>query len=279
MDRNLVKKIGTIDREGLSLSYTSLIPPTAKASVIILHGINDHRGRYLKLQEYLVKAGFANYAYDQRGFGLSGGLRTDIIQYQDFHDDLKVVVKRVRKEQPDQKIFLIGHSLGGAIAGTFCINFPYEVDALVLSAPAYEVPQLSLCLKLLSILLNKTAPTYAISYRSRSGTRSHDPAVDLAVAADPLIASKATPRFYFQFRKMNRLFKECADHILIPTLILQGGADSTIRPEGAKALYERLKNPDKKLLWYDGFYHEAFHEIGREKVVDDLIAWMKERCT
>ena len=265
-----------LDRGAISLSYTALIPKSSKATLVIVHGINDHRGRYLSLQENLAHAGFTTFAYDQRGFGNSGGRRSDIGRYQDFHYDLKAVLAFARKEDPHHPIFIIGHSFGGVVAATFCIDFPREVDGLILSAPAYDVPHLPFYLECIAYLLNFLMPTLAIRYPSPSGTRSHDPTVDRAILEDPLISTRGTPRFYSQFRKMNRHFQKDVEKILLPTLILQGGADPTVRPGGAKTLFQRLKNPDKKLLWYEDFYHEVFHEIGREKVLSDLLAWLEK---
>ena len=269
------KRVGLFDRGAITLSYTALIPDASKGTLIILHGVNDHKGRYLSLQEKLAKAGFANYAYDQRGFGISGGRRTDIARYQDYLYDLKAVVAFTRKAHPNQPIIIIGHSLGGTVAATFCIDFPQEADGLVLSAPAYDVPRLPLYLESAACLLNLLLPTWSIRYASPSGTRSRDPAVDRAVQEDPLITTKGTPRFYIQFRKMNHHLRQHAERITVPTLILQGSADTTIRPEGARTLYKRLKNPRKKLIWYEGFYHEVFHEIGRDRVIADVTAWLE----
>ncbi len=148
----------------------------------------------------------------------------------------------------------------------------------MLSSPAYDVPSLLLPLELLATLLKPLMPTVAIRYPSIRGKRSHDPSVDLAVASDPLIVNKATPRFYVEFRKMNRYFRENVEQIVLPTLILQAGADGIVKPEGAQHLYGRLTHPKKKLIVYENYYHEVFNEIGREKVVTDLVAWLDGLC-
>lgn len=273
-----VRKEGNLKQGEMALSYAALVPPSALAAVLIVHGMNDHKGRYALLQSELAEAGFASFAYDQRGFGLSGGKRADVVRYQDFHDDLKAVLSLLRNTCPDVPVFLLGHSLGGLVSATFCIDNPEAVDGLVLSSPAYRVGSIPFHLEFWVYLIYFVMPSVSIRYPSRNHRRSHDPEVLRAVGADPLIVAKATPRFYFQFRKMNRYLQENAAGIDVPTLILQAGDDEIVVPEGAKVLYACLKNPKKKLLWYDGFYHEIFHEIGREKVVADLIVWLNERC-
>ncbi len=184
------------------------------------------------------------------------------------------MIAKARTATPDGKIVLIGHSLGGAVAATFCIDYPDAVDALVLSSPAFDVPPLPLPLEVLAGSLKFLMPTASISYPSSRGKRSRDPSVDLALASDPLILNKATPRFYVEFKKMKRCFQENAEKIILPTLILQGGADEIVRPEGAKHLHNRLRNPKNKLITYADYRHEVFNEIGREKVINDLVSWL-----
>lgn len=247
--------------------------------MVIVHGITEHKGRYLQLQEDLAKAAYCTYSYDQRGFGLSGGARTDIADYRHYLYDLKAVIAEVRAAAlPDRKVVLLGHSLGGAVAATFCIDYPDAVDALVLSSPAYDVPTLAFPLEQLAALLKFVIPTVVMPYPSTRGKRSRDPSVDLAVSSDPLIVNKATPRFYVEFRKMNRCFRENAEQIILPTLILQGGQDKIVRPEGAQDLFACLTHPKKELITYEDYYHEVFNEIGREKVVADLVSWLDELC-
>ncbi len=273
-DDAMTRSDATIERNQGSLAYTLVTPYTSSAVILIVHGINDHKGRYVLLQEDLAEAGYTSFALDLRGFGLSEGKRTDVARYQDYHDDITAMLEVIRKECPNETVFLLGHSLGGLISTTFCIDHPNRVDALVLSSPAFEVPSLPFYLEMLAFLFYYLMPTAAVSYPSLHHKRSHDPAIANAVAKDPLIVEQATPRFYKQFKEMKAYCQEYADHLELPTLILQAGDDHTVCPEGARAVYERLENPKKKLIWYDGYYHEVFHEMARTKVVVDLIHWL-----
>ncbi len=273
------RESGSIQQGEIALSYLFLRPHPVKATVMIVHGINDHKGRYLDLQENLAAGGFASLAYDQRGFGASGGRRTDVDHYEAYLSDLKAMLHLIREASPEKPTFLLGHSLGGLISATFCIDFPRRdfpegISGLILSSPAYEVRPLPFGLEHLVTFLSRVVPGVSIPYSACSHQRSHDPAVASAVAVDPLIVTSATPRFYVQFRKMNRYFQAHADRIDFPTLILQAGADTIVTPHGARVLYNRLKNPKKKLLWYDGFYHEVFHESDRFRVMSDLTGWL-----
>ncbi len=274
-DGVIARKEGTIQQGDMTLSYASVIPAHSKAALLIVHGMNDHKQRYAELQAELAAVGFASFAYDQRGFGCSGGKRSDVEHYEDYLEDLKAVLVLLRKSCPSLLVFLLGHSLGGLISASYCVKNPKAVDALVLSSPAYLVAPLPFPLENLVNLLNRLMPKTAMPYPHRHHYRSHDPAIIAAVENDPLIAMNATPRFYIQFRKMNRFLLDHAGEMDLPTLILQAGDDQIVSPEGAKMLYACLKNPVKKLICYEAFYHEVFHEVERQRVVRDLIQWLE----
>ncbi len=272
----LTERAGFIQRNETALSYCALLPQVPKTVLVIVHGLSEHKGRYFRLQNDLARAGFGSYAYDQRGFGRSDGPRTYVERYTDFFLDLKEVIGFVRRAHPGSKVVILAHSFGGAVAATFCIDHPAEGDGLVLSAPAYDVPSLPFRLELLSYLMNPFFPTRSIRYQSDPHLLSHDPEIGAAFKSDPLVQSAGTPRFYMEFRKMNARLHRFAGKIVVPTLILQGSEDGIVIPRGARLLYERIGAQRKKLIWYEGFYHEVFNEIGRERVIGDLIGWLEE---
>ncbi len=266
---------GSIQSGNVPLSFQAVLPKHPKAILVIVHGISEHKGRYLRLQNDLAAEGFGSYAHDQRGFGHSGGSRGHVDRYSDYLHDILAVITSVRLRHSSDKIFLIGHSLGGLIAATFCADFPHAIDGLVLSAPAFDVAGFPWWLEKWVGFLNRIFPAWPIPYLSLDGKKSHDPEVDIAFKKDQLIQTAATPRFYVEFRKMNHYLRESVGKIMVPTLILQGKADAIVRPEGAQTIFDHLQITRKRLIWYEGFFHEIFNEIGRERVISDLVAWLR----
>lgn len=272
----IVCKGGTIRRDGITLSFSAVLPDPIEMVLLIVHGLSEHRGRYQRLQLDLGKKGIASYAYDQRGFGESDGFRTHMERYADLLLDLKRVLELVREAHPGRKVVILGHSLGGAVAATYCIDYPDAADGLALSAPAYDVPALPFRLRFFGTLMNHLLPSRLVRYPSNPEWLSHDPAIGVAFRNDPLVQRAGTPRFYVEFGKMNEYLHRFAGKITLPTLILQGTKDRIVFPSGARALFERIGSAKKKILWYEGFYHEVFNEIGRERVIGDLVGWLKE---
>ncbi len=272
----LSEQIGEIRRPDVTLSYYTVTPQDPRAVLIIVHGLSEHRGRYRKLQRELASEGFATWAYDQRGFGKSTGRRTYMADYHDLLEDLNVVTDRARQAHPKLPLVLIGHSLGGVVVATFCIYHPNVAAGMILSAPAYDFVPLPPMVHFLGIIANHIIPTLSIPYPSDAEKLSHDPEIGRAFRADPLVQKAGTPRFYHEFRRMNGYLKQHAHQITRPTLILQGTDDMIVFPEGAKTLYGKIRSKNKRLIAYNGFYHEPFNEIGRERVIADVVGWTNE---
>ncbi len=260
----------------VTLSYSAVVPENPRAVLLIVHGVSEHSGRYSRLQQEFCEAGFAAWAYDQRGFGKSTGRRTYAKHHTDFLNDLSAMIDLARTAHKGLPLILIGHSFGGLVVSAFCIAFPKEVEGVVLSAPAYEFVPLPPILHFAGILLSRFLPRISISYPSDPKKLSHNPEVEMAFRSDPLTQSRGTPRFYQALREMNDMVKRRANQISLPVLILQGTADTIVVPKGAQALYDKMQSEKKQLIFYDGFYHEPFNEIGRERVVADVVGWLND---
>ena len=87
-----------------------------KALLLVAHGFAEHSGRYKNLADYFVPKGYPVYALDHRGHGRSDGERVQVDQFTDYLLDLKTFFDLIRKDNPDDKIFIVGHSMGAGIS-------------------------------------------------------------------------------------------------------------------------------------------------------------------
>lgn len=268
-------------RDGIRLSLVSLVPPDPDAIVLIIHGMSEHKGRYLRLLDELSREGYAAYAYDQRGFGRSEGPRGDASSVETFPDDLLELSANASARHPGKRIVWIGHSFGGLVALGAALRAGADgggkgvPDAIVLSAPPILVPPLEWRLRIAGFIAGRLFPRRPFRYRNEPAKLSHDPAVVEVFRNDPLVQNVATPRFYAAFRRLQRFVLKNAAGLKVPLLVIQGGADRIVVPEGARLLFDRVSGP-KRLLWYSDFFHEPFNEIGREKVVAEMLGWLRE---
>ncbi|MGH8926842.1 MAG: alpha/beta hydrolase, partial [Acidimicrobiia bacterium] len=66
--------------------------PTApiKGDIVLVHGLNDHSGRFARPGSLLAEAGFRVRGFDLLGFGASSGERSDIGRWTLFLDQVQV---------------------------------------------------------------------------------------------------------------------------------------------------------------------------------------------
>lgn len=243
----------------------------AWASVVLVHGLAEHSGRWEHVGAQLSRAGLDVEAMDLRGFGASGGRRAWVDRWSQFHDDLeeRIVAARARSNAP---VVLYGHSMGGLVALGYVLDGRARPDLLVASAPAIAsaIPTWK---QLLARLLGRVAPTMLISNGLDATDLSHDPAVVAAYGPDPLNVHKSTAglgqrAFAEQVRVSGSL-----DRLTIPTLVIHGGEDRIVPTATSEALDGR---PGVTRRVYPGIRHELHNEPQGPAILDEIVAWLRD---
>ncbi len=106
-------------------------------TIILIHGVASSAYLYNKTAGLLQEATQAEvYAIDLRGHGQSEGKSGDVNYVNQYVDDIAAVLTTIRKEKPNGKIIVAGHSMGGGIAMRYAMEKKYEQpDAFLLFAP------------------------------------------------------------------------------------------------------------------------------------------------
>jgi alpha-beta hydrolase superfamily lysophospholipase len=263
-----------------SIYYQAWLPEGGvKAALLLVHGLGEHSGRYGNVVNRLVPLGYAVYGLDHAGHGKSEGAREYIDRFEDYIETLAAYRAMVAGWQAGRPLFLLGHSMGGLISTVYLLDRQAEFKGAVLSAPAIKVGgDIPPALVALSKILAAVAPRAGVAGLD---TRlvSRDPAVVAAYDADPLIFhGKTTARLGAELLKAGRRAAVEARRISLPILILQGGGDRIVDPAGAQLLHNGISSSDKTLKQYEGLYHEVFNEPERDRVLQDVEAWLAARA-
>jgi alpha-beta hydrolase superfamily lysophospholipase len=263
--------------QDVKIYYQYWIPTGAPRAVLLLvHGLGDHSSRFQTFVEYFGQRGFVIAALDLPGHGKSGGIPGYIAKFSDFLADLNIFLKQVQNDFHGNKIFLVGHSIGGTIATAYLIHHQNEFAGSVLSAPVLKpgasITRLQIMLaRLLSVLLPKigVAPIEGAAV-------SRVPEVVQAYIHDPLVYhGKISARLGAELLKtLQRDLPPHLSAITLPLLILYGSEDRLSNPAGSQLLFESVKSPDKTIVRYDGLYHEIFNEPEKTKVYADMEGWL-----
>jgi len=123
-------------RDGKQLfSYT--YKSESKTTIILLHGVLSSAYMMNKTAGLLREATRSEViALDFRGHGQSEGIPGDVDYINQYVDDLSDVIMAVKKEKPNLKIILAGHSMGGGIILRHAMEKEASlVDGYLLFAP------------------------------------------------------------------------------------------------------------------------------------------------
>jgi alpha-beta hydrolase superfamily lysophospholipase len=246
-----------------------------RGTVLIVHGLGEHGGRYGHVAAWLVARGWRVSAYDHRGHGASEGARGRLRRSDDLLTDLAVLVDAERAGSPGPLV-LLGHSMGGLVAARFVADAVRPVDALVLTSPALD-PGLSAFQRLQLRLARTLAPDLAMSSGLDSAFLSHDPAVVREYDSDPLVHDRVTGRLV-------GFIAESAGHVharaaawTVPTLLLWAGDDHIVAPAGSAAFAAEAPRAVVEAHRFDALWHEILNERAAGPVYAVLERWLAAR--
>jgi len=250
---------------------------SASVQIVIVHGFGEHSGRYRELTETLWQRGFQISSFDQRGHGRSGGLAGHVDRCEDYDKDLRTVVEWALARGPE-KLFLVGHSMGGLIALRQMARRPEGILGAAVSAPmlgfAVKVPRLKLALGRISGLI---APRFRMANEIDPAVLSRDPEVGREYAADPLVHRVVSARWFSEAtRAMTEMIRD-APAIKAPVLIMHGTDERLTNIEATRRVFDLIGSTDKQLIVYREFYHELFNAPERHQVFEAVGTWLNQR--
>lgn len=253
-------------------------PPTGSpwASVLLVHGLGEHSGRYDHVGDQLAAAGIETFGFDNRGNGGSGGRRGHVDRWSQYHDDLAERLAAVRAASAGRPVALYGHSLGGLIVAGYCLSDRPKPDLAILSSPGLD-STLPGWQKALAPIAGRLFPKLAIPNAIEGSTLSRDPSVAAKTAVDPLCVKVSTTRTGLEaFREQVRVRAAAHGGLGVPTFV-QHGEDDGLVPVAASAVFEGAPLSTRRT--FPGLRHELHNEPEGPEIVDGVIAWLREQTT
>lgn len=243
-------------------------------AVVILHGFGEHCARYDALAERLNDEGFSVYSYDQRWHGRSPGHRGRISNFEILVKDLDAFLAHIATRVENRDAFILGHSMGGLLLATRLARGPLPFQAAIFSSPFLQIDEVPPVLTALSGILNLLAPWLPAAKLSTDSI-SRDPEVVAAYETDPLVHHGSIRlRTGLALQRAVSEARRNFAQISLPIYIIHGDGDKLVPHGGSELLYEDAVSEDKSLRLYEGGYHELFNDLDREKVINDLCAWI-----
>ncbi|KAH7294933.1 hypothetical protein KP509_27G025400 [Ceratopteris richardii] len=306
---------------GSKLFTCSWLPASdkIKALVFLCHGYAAGTIFMKGTAERLARAGFAVFGLDYEGHGKSDGPKAYIKSFSNVVDDCVDYFKtiREREEYRDKARFLLGESMGGAVALRVHRKESNDWNGAVLVAPMVKIADELKPPTIVISILEKLCilfPTWKIvPIRDIIDTGLKDPLKREEMGSSPY-AYHDKPRLRTAFELLNAsldleqklkevYFLPCpsiycvcfssplrtspnangffkAAPVTLPFIVVHGEADVVTDIAVSRSLYETASSLDKTLKTYPDMWHSLLFgepEKNIDLVMSDIVTWLDER--
>ena len=267
--------------DGTLLPLKTWLPLNEEPDHIIigLHGFNDYSNAFdLPARIFSKKYNIAVFSYDQRGFG-KNKIRGSWSGTKTYVDDARSMISAVKSSYPDIPIYLLGESMGGAVAIILMTEeLAPEIRGTILVAPAIWGSNMMPWYQKLALSCGALFfPWMTVSGKGLKIRASDNNDVLRNLSLDPIVIKET------KIGTLNGLVK-LMDEALAkttklfgPSLILYGQKDEVIPKKPIFYMMQNLLNNDKKAnrsAIYENGFHMLLRDLQSSIVIDDIVSWI-----
>ena len=271
-------------KDGVAIRYAALRQEKVDRAILIVNGRVESYLKYQELAWDLWRQGYSLYLIDHRGQGMSGRMLNDhdkgyVDQFDDYVVDLKQFHDQIIMADQPAKLFLLAHSMGGAISARYLERWPDDIRAAVLSSPMLGI-NLGGLPKWLAKGLATTIGTVGGWFGEPPYGPGQGPYQDHGFADNELTHSQSRYQAFRQIYEQHPQIKlggatahwiyqgitgadaaiADAGAIKTPLLLLQAGNDSVVDNAAQDAFCTKADCEGGKPLRIEGAWHELFIE-------------------
>jgi alpha-beta hydrolase superfamily lysophospholipase len=252
------------------------------AVVIALHGFNDYANAFAEAGPVLANRGLVVWAPDQRGFGRAPH-RGVWAGADRMRADLRELVALARHAWPGRPVFVLGESMGGAVALTARadIEHPLQVDGLILSAPAvWGRSAMPLLYRLVLDVTTALAPGLRVSGKGLDIWPSDNIEMLWRLSRDPLMIRDTRTDTISGLVDLMDAALAAAARVPPPVLVLVGANDQIIPAEptlkALKGLVGDGTDPRRRVALYPDGWHMLLRDLAAITPLEDIAAWIRD---
>ena len=278
-----------------------------RAVVIIHHGMAEHINRYADYVKHLTDMGYAVFMHDMANHGKSNQ-KTELLGYFGENDgyknlvkDLKTVYDLAKKEFPDKKIIMFGHSMGSFIVRCFDCAYPGASDASVYMGTGGSNPAAGMGKAISNLIASIKGSTYKSKMLDKMTFGSFNKKTDKKTSFDWLTRDSAIVQkyidddycgFLFTVKGMNDLVNlnvwansaECYNTVKkdLPILLVAGADDPVgAYSKGINEVADKMKasgHTNVTVKLFPGCRHEVLNETNRQEVYEGIDEFLDAKC-
>ncbi len=248
------------------------------AAMLCVHGLSMHKETYAPLGKRLSKLGIETYAIDVRGFGSWKENEPEKdVDYDLTFKDIREGLEYLRRIHPTLPVFILGESMGGALALQSSARFPELVDGCITSVPQgtgkYTLPTE---IRVLATGLLR-GPNAEVNMNKVMKDRvSKKPEVVETLITSPKVRRDMKVKELVALKRLLSANHKIAHEVrTTPVLIVQGYRDRLIPANRSMKLFNEVGTLDKDLVLAGQSEHMIFEE-GQftDYMLDSLVSWI-----
>ena len=270
-----------VARDGYRLAFSTWAAAKPNAVIVALHGMNDYGEAFALPAKFWSESGVTVYAFDQRGFGRTEGdgrwpgSETLVADTREF-------VGLVRARHPGLPVYLVGESMGGAVAIlTGAASEASGADAIILVSPALlGWSHLNLPERVALWSMMHISPGSQVTPQGLDVKPTDNVPVLEALGRDPYVIKRTRIDAVYGLVDLMEEAWQRAPQVKLPALIVYAGDDQVVPTQPIEELAQRMPNV-RALCYADGF-HMLLRDVKGARAwreILDYIAKPAERTT
>ena len=249
----------------------------ARASLVLIHGMGEHSGRYAHFASYFTARGVNVYAVDLFGHGRTEGPKGHTRSMDDYLWQVDFLVGMIK--QLNLPLFIYGHSMGGGVVLNYLFKRNPRVAGVIVSAPAIE-PGFEISRG--KLMVGKMGRKFFPGITRRNGLDvyglSRDVNVINAYQADPLVHDIISAEVGIGVLEWGKWLAHLErDALAVSLLLMHGDKDILTRPDATERFAAKFRSGDVTFKAWKGFFHELHNEPGKEEVLSYVLEWIMAR--
>lgn len=269
-------EIVTPDAARLPLRVWAATEPTA--IILGVHGFNDYSRAFEMPGPWFAEQGMTFYAYDQRGFG-SAPAHGKWAGSDTLVSDLRIVTALLQSQHPAVPLFVVGTSMGGAVALTAAAEEGFNADGLILAAPAvWGWSTMNPLYRSTLWLAAHTAPSYTLTGEGLERWPTDNIEMLREFSRDPLVIKETKIESIYGLVNLMDAAYLSIETVKTPTLLLYGDKDEIVPRGPVEDIKSRFEN-DLTVKDYPEGWHMLLRDLQRKTVWEDMAKWMTARGT
>jgi acylglycerol lipase len=260
--------------DGIKLFIRDYSLQNSNKVILIIHGLGEHSGRYLKLIQDFNDKNISVFTIDIRGHGKSEGKRGHSPFYQQLMNDIQCFIEHVTKKIPDQKYFLYGHSFGGNLVINYSFQENKKINGIIATSPLIK-PSIapSRIVLFMGKLFKKIVPNLILSNGININGISRNMQVINDYRNDPLIHNKVSVQLGLDIISSGIYALENSQYITVPMIVFHGKNDGLTSYSASQKLVQN-SGPNIKFIGFDDAYHEIHNEPEKVELLRNIFNWI-----